>query len=369
MLVPSVETPKKIPAFFNPRGKLVREVSIVCYKAYAKLIGKSELTFADSMAGVGARGLRIAAEIEDFSKVFLNDTNAAALSFAKKSCTINGLQEKCFFSVKEACTFLLSREQNAGERFDVVDVDPFGTPAPFIDCAIRATRHRGLISLSATDSAVLCGVHPDVAIMKYQGRSLRTDYCHEIGIRLLFGALAFSAMKLEIGIEPLFSHHDQHYFRVYSKVKVGNKYARETYSQIGYVLHCFKCGARGIVQFKNTSKEGYESADLACIRCGNKSVSLGGPCWAGKIQSAEFASTCAMFSELTVFSPEPDIPLYYDLDYLSQKLKIRTPPIGKVLEELCASGFKAGRTRLNPKAVRTDAPLEHLEKIVARLAR
>ena len=65
---------------------------------------------------------------------------------------------------------------------------------------------------------------------------------------------------------------------------------------------------------------------------------------------------------------ELDIPLYYDLTALSEKLEIRTPKIAAVMERLRSTGYLASRTRLNPKALRTDAPIGTLESAVGELA-
>jgi tRNA (guanine26-N2/guanine27-N2)-dimethyltransferase len=368
LVVPDVQGPRKLPAFFNPRGKLVRDVSLVCYRAFAnRFAKKTGLTFADSLAGVGSRGLRFASEVPSCERVFLNDVNSVALDCARRSAEMNGLADKCIISESDACAFLVARFPSGGERFDMVDVDPFGTPSPFVDCALRGTKHGGLISLSATDSAVLCGVYPDVARAKYLGSSLRTDYCHEMGIRLMFGLLAMCAIRFESGIEPLFSHHDLHYFRIYAMLKVGNSRAREAQSKLGYVLHCFRCGFRATSPNLETRE---------CPHCPGmgKKLALGGPCWIGNIQERSFVRACANLEESSsrvslLFRDELDLPLYYNLDELSHDLSTRTPSIQGVIEELNSRGFSAGRTRLNPKALRTDAPLPLLRSLVLELVR
>ncbi|MGI0083709.1 MAG: hypothetical protein ACREBQ_01370 [Nitrososphaerales archaeon] len=377
LAVPSLSEPQKVPAFFNPRGKLVRDVSIVCYQALGNEKSR-ELTFADALSGTGARGIRVAKEVDSFGKVFLNDTNSAALQFAKESAELNRVAKRCVFSQSEACSFLLSREENGGERFDCVDIDPFGTPSDFVDCGIRAVKEGGVLSVTATDSAVLCGVYPRVALRKYLGLPLRTDYCHEVGMRLLFGLLSLTAMRFEVGIRPLFCHHDQHYFRAYCEVRVGNSYSRENEKEIGFVLHCFVCGYRTTISrdeffSAHSSKSTHEA--IMCPGCGKGSpekrgkLVVGGPCWIGRIQSKEFTSRCASKSDLALFNMEElDIPLYYDLTDLSAKLGMRTPKISDVMLELKSKGHLASRTRLNPTAVRTDAAIATLLDVVKELA-
>ncbi len=387
--VPSLDEPKMMPAFFNPRGRFVRDVSIVCYSAYSlERSAKSRQSFADSLTGTGARGIRVAKEVSSIDQVFLNDINSKALEFAKKSAKMNDVEGKCVFSRSEVCSFLASRVQNDGERFDFLDVDPFGSPSDFVDCAIRAAKDGGLVSLTATDSAVLCGVYPRVALRKYLGLSLRTDYCHEVGMRLLYGLASQTAMRLETGIEPMFCHHDMHYFRIYFSVKVGNPYSKENEKKIGFILHCFKCGYRSIIsrdEFFSVRDSSSQTRDKSlnqrgsevsiCPDCGHGGrerggrVAFGGPLWIGNIQARDFVGRCKKMSELSVFAEELDLPLYFDLNSIHLKKGTSMPKTTAVLEKLMSLGSRASRTRLNPNALRTDATIDILRNVVLELAR
>jgi tRNA (guanine26-N2/guanine27-N2)-dimethyltransferase len=372
LIVPDQKEPTKFPSFFNPRGKLVRDVSMVCYKAIAttlkeKALHNEDLVFADSLCGTGARGIRVANEVREIDRVFLNDVSSTSIDIAKRSAKENSVEERCIFSHEEACSFLSGRDSNQGKRFDIVDVDPFGTPSPFVECALRAIKHGGMLSISATDSAVLCGVYPKVAQRKYLGLPLRTDYSHEIGMRLIFGLLSMSAMRLEAGIKPLFCHHNMHYFRAYCLVEIGNNYSRQNEEEIGYVLHCFKCGSRKVVSRPNFFMD--IEGNLKCSECNVQGVKFAGPLWIGNIQSQEFVASCARNSDLTLFQPESDVPLYYDLTDISDTLQTRTPKINDVMTALNSIGHSACRTRLNRNAVRSDAPVGDLRTILAQLSR
>ncbi len=338
LVVPDQIEPMKYPSFFNPRGRFVRDVSIVCYESYAKASKKESngnedgLTFVDSLCGTGARGVRVANELtHDYNRVFLNDISPTSIDLAKKSAKENKVEKKCAFTQEETCGFLLTRRTNDTDRFDVIDVDPFGTPSPFVDCALRAVKHGGLLSVSATDTAVLCGVYPKVAQRKYLGLPIRTDYSHEVGLRLIFGLLSMSAMRMEASIKPIFCHHDMHYFRAYCLVEIGNAFSRQNQAEIGYALHCFKCSYRGIVRRDEFISEIEKS--LKCPDCGEHGMKVAGPLWAGNIQSADFVANCAEISELSVFQPESDLPLYYDLSEISDSMEIRTPRIADVTKE------------------------------------
>ena len=50
---------------------------------------------------------------------------------------------------------------NGVPKFDVVDLDPYGSVAPFLDAAIHACNNydarKTLLCITCTDSRVLCG--------------------------------------------------------------------------------------------------------------------------------------------------------------------------------------------------------------------
>lgn len=56
---------------------------------------------------------------------------------------------------------MYSRAFEDGKRFDVIDLDPYGSASIFLDAAIQAVDNGGLLCVTCTDSAVLCGAHAD----------------------------------------------------------------------------------------------------------------------------------------------------------------------------------------------------------------
>merc|ERR1712113_1005456 len=73
-----------------------------------------------------------------------------------------------------------------GKQFDVIDLDPYGTAAPFLDAAVQAVSEGGLLCVTCTDLAVLCGNQAEVCYSKYGAFPLKgTKYCHEMALRIL----------------------------------------------------------------------------------------------------------------------------------------------------------------------------------------
>ena len=350
------KVPPRDPAFFNPLGALKRDVLVAVVAGYAANLGL-KIVYGDPLAGVGAGSIRICNEINSVRRVYINDLNPDAIELAKASAKLNGVYRKCSFSRYEANDFL-SKHSGPHKRFDCIELDQFGSPAPFLESAVRACKIKGMVSATATDGAVLCGVHPEVCFRKYGSNSLKTEYCHEIAVRILYGALAFAAMRLDLGISPVFAHTTKHYAKINAVI---NARPVPTSKEIGYVSHCFSCGARII---DNTVM-------ARCLECGKKTKSAG-PLWIGELfdrqiieKSLKFAPTRKSKQLLAGALDEIGAPkTYFVVDKLCGSLGIPPPPLSKIIDVLQKNGFRAARTILNPKALRTDVTVLRLKEIL-----
>ncbi|HUH99863.1 MAG TPA: class I SAM-dependent methyltransferase, partial [Nitrososphaerales archaeon] len=107
LVVPKVsleeDPPPTSPVFFNPAASLNRDISVCMAEA------AGAANFCDSMAGVGARGVRIAKEAARTGKVTMVDFNGEALELAKKAAALNGVAGKCEFAHSETSAYLYSR--------------------------------------------------------------------------------------------------------------------------------------------------------------------------------------------------------------------------------------------------------------------
>ncbi len=374
LLVPrfslSEKVPPKNPAFFNPSAKWNRDISMLVYKTYAS--SNNSRTFADSICGVGARGLRTAVEVPKIDTIYLNDLNPIAIEFAKESAKLNQVEDKCTFEINHVCNFL-NFEEREFRKFDVVDLDPFGSPSPYVDCVLRSVSNRGLISITATDTAVLCGVYPNVCYRKYYGFPLRTEYCNEIGIRLLVSFIGLNASRFDLSIIPYFCHSNLHYMRVYLKVIFGNSLANSVSSKIGFLKHCHNCNHRKV--------ENLRDQDLVCGICDTK-CKLAGPLWIDSLFDFEFAgamltvlkndeyflSTKNEYNKLLrmmqVCNSELEYPFYFETDNIASKAKKSSISLDKVISTLTENGFNASKTIMNDKGFKTNATLKEITDLL-----
>jgi len=361
------DTPPRYPAFYNPAARVNRDISVLAYDAYTGYT--REHTFADALAGVGARALRTANEVEKIDEVYINDSNPFAISLAEKSSLLNNINAKCRFSIDDACRFLMMHSSR-GSRFGIIDIDPFGTPALYVDCALRAVIDGGMISLTATDTPALNGLYPNVALRRYYGRSIRCEYSNEIGLRLILGMVALQASRLESGIKPLFVQSTKHYMRIYVQVNVGSRYADTMPSMLGYAYHCRLCSSRYVASMEECLK--------LCPRC-SKSMERAGLLWIKSMMDSEFVKQMYdntykrseymdkhSLTILDIARDEADIPLYYTIDEVSRILKSRPLGIREIVELLRSNGFSASRTSLAFRGFRTDASIDDIIGLVRR---
>ncbi|QUC64944.1 tRNA (guanine-N1)-methyltransferase [Nitrosopumilus sp. K4] len=350
------KVPPKEPAFFNPKAKLNRDLSIIAYASFLKKFEGPKI-FLEGLSGLGSRGLRVANELQ-VDNVIINDLNPTALKLAEHSAKINNL-ENVKFSEKEVCRFF-SNYSKKGERGSIVDIDPFGSPAPFFDCGIRATMHGGILSTTATDLQVLNGLFQNACKRKYGGIPIRVEYGNEIAIRLVLGCLRMVTGRLGVEMKPLFVESDMHYYRTF--VRILNRPDQE--ENLGYILHCKNCSNR------KTALENVKNCDL----CGSENK-IAGPLWIGKIFEKEFVQE--MLNQIPNFSvekncekiitkclTESDMPAtYHTLDEIASSLKTSPPKLEGIISNLKEMGFLASPTVFCPTGFRTNANIKQIIEI------
>lgn len=352
------KAPPREPAFFNPRAKISRDFSIIAYATFLQNF-KGPKIFLDSLSGIGARSVRVANELREIEKVYVNDVNPKALEIAERIAKLNNVT-KCIFSENEACRFL-SLHSKKDHRGAIVDVDPFGSPSKYLDCAIRATFHGGLLSATATDLTVLHGLFPAACKRKYYGVPVRVEYGDEIALRLILGCINLVAGRLDAKIVPLFVQNNMHYYKTYVKVLVRTS----DEDKMGYILNCKNCGNRHAVK----------EIRYDCDICKSK-AELAGPLWIGKMYDKEFVNdmvtrerqfqvdkSCKKVLEKCM--EETDMsPTYFTIDEIAHMKRSAPISLAKTIAKIQKAGYRATPTSLNPAAFKTDAKINEILEII-----
>ena len=368
---PSDYAPSKAPVFYNPVMELNRDLAVLAVQAFQRTI-EGDVSICEPLTGCGIRGARFAREVEGVEKVVANDINEEAYKLAKFNVEKNEVAG--IVSVEnEDANFLMSSFGAPRKRFAYVDLDPFGSPMPFVDSALRALRSGGLLALTATDLTSLCGVYPRVCVRRYCGWPLRTEYCHELAVRLLAAALARAAARYDIGMNVVFSHSSEHYIRLYAVATSGANKADTSLSNMGFVHHCHTCYNREAVK-------GLFQGKRACSECGEK-MAFAGPLWLGRIADRSFVASMEMeaggrdlkgkkhIRKLAgLIKGEAEAPAtYHVVDAICDKLGLPVPSVNAVVNNLVRAGFGACLTHFHPSGFKTDAPARVVQEIVAEL--
>lgn len=354
----------KAPVFYNPVMELNRDISIAAITVFSQ--DADGISICDSFGGTGIRGIRYSKEIEKVRNVVITDLNPLAVQFAEKNIEDNGTENVNVY--REDANLMLRKCRG---KFDVVDIDPFGTPSPYIESAAAGLRAGGMICATATDTSALCGTYTEPCIRKYGSMPLKTDYCHENGIRILAGFMARTFAKYKKFIEVKFSHSTEHYMRIYATVGKGAKNTDESLKNLGYIAHCDKCLKR--IVFNGLTPQIPDK----CPECGGK-LRVGGPLWCGTIINRDFTGRMIESLDeldlnkeaevLKLFETcyrEAEAPIgYYDIHKVCKNLKISSPPLLDVLERIEEEGYFVSRTHFSPVGIKTDADISELKRIV-----
>lgn len=332
--------------FYNPKQELNRDVTAAVLRAYREQ--RAGTSYLDAMTASGIRGIRAAAAGWD---VMCVDVNPEAVALARAN-----------FKANDLTGAVRQRDANVElhrNRYDVVDIDPFGTPIPFIDSGIVGTRD--VLCVTATDTAPLCGAHFRAGIRRYGAVPRNTEYHAEMGVRVLLSAIARTAARYDVAVSPLLVHATRHYVRAYLELNRRATDADAMIDGLGAVHHCESCLHR------DTESGLIPHPPESCSACGESTVVTAGPIWLAPVRDPEFTSTVREYISpawgtasqarqlLTVIERELDTATHYDQHRLCKQWNRPAGPMDEFLRELRQAGFDASRTHYGGTTFKTDA--------------
>ncbi|SAM83991.1 related to N2,N2-dimethylguanosine tRNA methyltransferase [Ustilago bromivora] len=286
---------------------------------------------------------------------------------------------------------LMYTHREPNKRFDVVDLDPYGSAAPFIDGGVQSVADGGLLCVTCTDLAVLAGHnYPEKCYSQYGGVSVKAEFSHEVALRLVLHTLATSAARYGRYIQPMLSLSIDFYLRTFVRVWTGPVEVKKVASKAGTVYVCTHCQDFHVQKFgraTQTAKTGktgqtninyrYNSAQgppvgERCNECGNR-MHLGGPMWLGDLHDAEFCQS--MLSNLdanpSAFHTSARIRgmvslagqelsgtesmFYFTPPKASGLFHCVSPPLDKMVSALISAGFKVSRSHAAAGSLKTNA--------------
>lgn len=332
---------KEMGVFYNPVMSMNRDISVLLLNS----INKKNLQIADPLAATGIRSMRFLKELgrNKVKKIHINDYNKDAVKSIKENFALNKIQyknnKKIILKNEDANLFLLN---SAG--FDYIDIDPFGTPNPFIDAACKRLARGGILAATATDTSALCGTFPSACIRKYWAMPKRDAVMHETGLRILIRKIQLVAAQYDKALIPIFSCSKEHYMRVFLINDKGK-------SKVDKVLKL------------------------------HLTLDDAGPMWFGRLWDKElcnkiydnalknkfFKDNKKLITLLKTIKNESKINAvgFYDLHGICQKNKIKELKQKEtIINKIKKSGYKASETHFKGEGIRSDIPYSKLVSLI-----
>ncbi len=300
--------------FYNPAMKLSRDLHV----AFAQQF-EFEGIMLDGLAASGIRGIRL--NLEAAINVEFCDNSRMAVDTITNNLEMNGINSEVYHKRVEE---LLEEKE-----YDWIDIDPFGTPAPYLNAALKGIRENGMLGIAATDTAVLCGAKPSICKTRYGAVSMKKVAAKEVGVRILLAKIHDLASKMEKGIEPMLCYSEGHHLRVFVKVTKAK-----------------------------TGTLGWLTDGMKVIEHGEKGAA--GPLWIGKIIDFNMVPTFEngiLKRLLDTLREEADGPPgLYDINNLAKKAEIgQTPQRVKIIKSIQKLGFFASSSVFSPLGIKTNA--------------
>ena len=317
-----------------------RDLAVAVVRAL-RALGSELRTGWEMTAATGVRGVRLVREAGPFDCFTLTETHPEAFAVLRENSRALAGLRPLLHDAREV--------PPEPSEFDYVDLDPYGTPVPFVPAAFSSVRTGGLLAVTATDMMVLAGAQPAVCRERYGAAPVRGRLGTEGGLRILLAYLAREARALHRRIVPRLGYVGEHHVRAYVSVPAADASADPIAPIDPAEWPGPPVGGRGPL----------------------------GPLWLGPlfdpvlVRALTVPPAAERKRELTAlldrFREESlvDVPFYFEANTLARSLHLpRPPPLASLLPALRARGFRAARTHVRPGGFRTNAPRARVEEIV-----
>ncbi|KAK7054830.1 RNA methyltransferase tRNA(m5U54)methyltransferase [Paramarasmius palmivorus] len=313
----------------------------------------------------------------------------------------------------DACTLMYNHRLDRN-RVDVVDLDPYGTAAPFIDAAVQCIKDEGQIYhyivytvsnnpilglfalLSPSRACVYC-----LTILRsfsnYGGVPVKAEYCHEAALRLVLHSVSSAASRYGRYIEPLLSLSIDFYVRLFIRIHTSPIQVKRAITKTSNYYVCTGCQAfheqplGRIIERKSEASGNVnelfrtQAGPLVSEKCPEceSTLHVAGPMWSGDIHDTGFVSkvlehveanqtrygtVTRMRGMLTVAKEvliygELHTPFYFTPTRVANHFHCQTPSLDDVASALLHAGHRISRSHACPGSLKTTATRQDIHDV------
>ncbi|MEM9264605.1 MAG: tRNA (guanine-N1)-methyltransferase [Cyanobacteria bacterium P01_F01_bin.13] len=340
-------------AFYRASSQVGRDLAVLAAALYRQQHG--ELRIIDAMTGCGVRPLRYHLE-SGADWIWANEGNPELQAVLSDNLR-QGMAPGSYCLTYQDVNQLFFSCAQRHDYYDLIDIDSFGSPTPFLTTALWAIKFGGFLYLTSTDGRTTGGHALEKSVQVYGACARSHPAVHEQGLRLLLGCATQQAASRGFAIEPVFSIFNGSIHRVMVRVVTGG-WQDQHY---GFLVYCHGCG-----QFRTANWR--QLGRLGCRVCDRAPV-VSGPMWLGPLHDVDYVARMATLANqwqwpqqiqrlLSVMIDEATMPpYYYPLAEIGRRGQLDIPSRGRLIKTLCHSNYRATRTHLDAQALKTDAPL------------
>lgn len=348
---------------------------------------EKDVRYLDALSASGARAHRLchelAPELVARLDLTLCDLDKKAIGWAEANHRENPPPPPVGFR----CIVGDARQEALKQGWQWVDIDPFGSPIPFLDGVMQSTARKAVLEITATDTAALTGSSKTALARRYGAQARLDSLAHDTGLRILLAVVAQAAAKHDRCIEPLLSIWDGHHLRVSVRVRRSVEGANELDGTLGW---------RIAEPTEDETKEPGIPHTLVPLTypVSRDDPRVSGPLWIGAMGDCDAMSWLTEERAMEMCAPDADkdgakegrkmaaravrslskeaqcihIPSVYCVDHLASHLGLHSPPSpSKMATLLNGEGHLAAVANYGKPAIRTDAPWKIIEEVASSL--
>ena len=350
---------RKQDVFYNPEMEFERDITV----HFLDSLNRTDLDIALPLAGTGVRALRLLLETQPsvINHIHANDMKEQAFTLMKQNKELNLIGDDRLSLYNLDGRVFLNKERG----YDIIDIDPFGSPNIVLYEALHRIRNNGYLIVKATDTAALAGTYPRACKQKYSSVARPIPQRHEMGLRILARKVQLMAMHFAKSARPVISYHHKHYYKIFFKVEKGKKKAADMLDNIEtYFLYCTKCGLHECTS-KKVCPHCFSSEEVWCV----------GPIFDGPLEDSLHLQALQehmtskqeldLASRLLIQSSVPVVG-HYDMHEIAKRKKKELNTKQHVCETLQKEGFLAGDCAFNSQGIITNAPATRVKELITR---
>ena len=206
---------KKLASFLTTENIIKRDISIQVITLFSETLLQerknnqdtelnisNEIKMLDVNVSSGLRSLRYVKEIPLLSSITVNNPNIQNSELFMNNLERNNIsKEKVNYSSVDPRIAMYSYI-DLSKQYDIIELDSYKSVSTYLDAAVQAITHGGLLCITNTDANVLKGYYPEICYSRYGSIPLPELYSDEQSIRILLHSLETAANRYGRYIHP-----------------------------------------------------------------------------------------------------------------------------------------------------------------------